>query len=266
MSKIPSMKRFLVVKIFPQEGPQGHMAQEFVYRQRNLLSKGIFWLHCCLDPGLKNSFLGISIQSIEQGGMKPHHVIQFFHIWSCQFYENLGGKARCLAGHILSLPDFKVKTKPKVLLRLQETSDQTLQDPRKSVFFETLAPQVFGSYQLPGKKNLARAAQKMLARKFDPHSAACGSFKLPDKHTPISRGIGSRTAHNPFERQGQTHTPASPGWSSNSELLNLYKFVVPKGKEPYFELLPFNTATSATPAKVYLDSPRYFPLHRFALR
>jgi hypothetical protein len=51
-------------------------------------------------------------------------------------------------------------------------------------------------------------------------------------------------------------TPLNLGWFDN-ELLSLYKFVVQKGKEPFFELLPTCLVTIQTPKIVYLDSPRY---------
>ncbi|TAQ89399.1 hypothetical protein B7494_g2259 [Chlorociboria aeruginascens] len=48
-------------------------------------------------------------------------------------------------------------------------------------------------------------------------------------------------------------TPNSLGWSPNTELWKLYKFVVAKGKEPYLDLLPEWTITNETPERVYLD-------------
>ena len=51
-------------------------------------------------------------------------------------------------------------------------------------------------------------------------------------------------------------TPTSLKWL-DTDLLSLYKFVVPKGKEPYFELLPSYFVSSETPEIVYLDHPRY---------
>jgi hypothetical protein len=50
-------------------------------------------------------------------------------------------------------------------------------------------------------------------------------------------------------------TPSSLGWIDNN-LLKVYKFVVQKGKEPYFELLPGCYVTTDTPARVYLDNPK----------
>jgi hypothetical protein len=50
-------------------------------------------------------------------------------------------------------------------------------------------------------------------------------------------------------------TPNTLGWMPNSELLNLYKFVVRNSKEPYFQLMDRWTPTQQTPAKVYLDNP-----------
>lgn len=51
-------------------------------------------------------------------------------------------------------------------------------------------------------------------------------------------------------------TPLSLGWSPDAIPLNSYKFVVPKGKEPYFQLRDGHWVTLATPQKVFLDSPR----------
>jgi hypothetical protein len=50
-------------------------------------------------------------------------------------------------------------------------------------------------------------------------------------------------------------TPITLGWTPNSDLLNLYKFVVRNAKEPYFQLMDPWTPTQQTPRKVYLDNP-----------
>jgi len=51
-------------------------------------------------------------------------------------------------------------------------------------------------------------------------------------------------------------TPTSLGWSRPSELVKLYNFVVPKGKEPYLQLKDNWTPTYETPTKVFLDEER----------
>lgn len=56
-------------------------------------------------------------------------------------------------------------------------------------------------------------------------------------------------------------TPTSLGWSPETELLRLYKLIVPKGKEPYLELLPGYTIHQNTPQQVFLDPPRYVDPH-----
>jgi hypothetical protein len=59
-----------------------------------------------------------------------------------------------------------------------------------------------------------------------------------------------------FDQPDSTRwTPNTLGWLPNSELLNLYKFVVRKAKEPYFQLMDSWTPTQQTPARVYLDYP-----------
>ncbi|CZR60519.1 uncharacterized protein PAC_10415 [Phialocephala subalpina] len=50
-------------------------------------------------------------------------------------------------------------------------------------------------------------------------------------------------------------TPTSLGWSPYSQLLNLYKFVVAKQKDPYFELQEGYGPTYQTPPRVFLDYP-----------
>lgn len=53
-------------------------------------------------------------------------------------------------------------------------------------------------------------------------------------------------------------TPTSLNWNVHSRLLELYKFVVGKGgKDPYFQLLDGCKVTEQTPARVFLDFPRY---------
>jgi hypothetical protein len=60
-------------------------------------------------------------------------------------------------------------------------------------------------------------------------------------------------ARNAIGPPSARHTPLSLGWSTNSKLSNLYKFIVQKGKEPYFELCPPWSETAQTPPRVYLD-------------
>ncbi|KAF7898226.1 hypothetical protein EAF00_004672 [Botryotinia globosa] len=50
-------------------------------------------------------------------------------------------------------------------------------------------------------------------------------------------------------------TPSSLGWSPETELFRLYKLIVPKGKEPYLELLPGYAIHQDTPQQVFLDPP-----------
>ncbi|KAF8856795.1 hypothetical protein BDZ45DRAFT_593729 [Acephala macrosclerotiorum] len=52
-------------------------------------------------------------------------------------------------------------------------------------------------------------------------------------------------------------TATSLGWSPHSQLLNLYKFVVAKQKDPYFELQDGYDPTYQTPRRVFLDYPKY---------
>lgn len=78
-----------------------------------------------------------------------------------------------------------------------------------------------------------------------------------------SQGYNNYTAVSPtLERSLSSHsssiksTPSSLGWSPETELLRLYKLIVPKGKEPYLELLPGYQVCYNTPQQVFLDPPR----------
>jgi hypothetical protein len=57
---------------------------------------------------------------------------------------------------------------------------------------------------------------------------------------------------------GNRHTPKILGWTNDTPFAKLYEFRVPKGKEPYLELLPNWTVTFETPRRVYLDKPEYY--------
>ena len=65
--------------------------------------------------------------------------------------------------------------------------------------------------------------------------------------------------YSPRTNDADVHpTPSSLGWARNTELLELYQFVVPRSKEPYLELLNKYTPNYETPSKIYLDDkPRY---------
>jgi hypothetical protein len=52
------------------------------------------------------------------------------------------------------------------------------------------------------------------------------------------------------------YTPSSLGWTHGTKLLSLYSFVVPKGQDPYLDLIEEWTPTYETPLRVYLDQPK----------
>ncbi|ATZ53269.1 hypothetical protein BCIN_09g01430 [Botrytis cinerea B05.10] len=92
------------------------------------------------------------------------------------------------------------------------------------------------------------------------------SFDLNASHLPQYYDGGYNQEYNNYttasysiERSSsnQSHslkaTPTSLGWSPETELLRLYKLIVPKGKEPYLELLPGYKIHQNTPQQVFLD-------------
>ena len=66
------------------------------------------------------------------------------------------------------------------------------------------------------------------------------------------------TAQYPYSRYHETVrvTPKSLGWTPDTQMIQLYDFVVIKGEEPYLDLLSGCNITSQTPQRVYLDRER----------
>lgn len=50
-------------------------------------------------------------------------------------------------------------------------------------------------------------------------------------------------------------TPATLGWTTDTEYLGLYTFVFMKGREPFFELDSPLVVSERTPQRVYMDQP-----------
>jgi len=89
------------------------------------------------------------------------------------------------------------------------------------------------------------------------HSYAFTPSPLPSPTTDFySHYPGSSFSGQPTGFESRP-TPTSLRWEKDTHLLKLYKFVAPKGEDPYFELLPQWTATYETPSTVYLDKPEY---------
>jgi hypothetical protein len=60
----------------------------------------------------------------------------------------------------------------------------------------------------------------------------------------------------PYDPENVKYTPSSLGWTHGTKLLSLYSFVVPKGQDPYLDLIEEWTPTYETPLRVYLDQPK----------
>ena len=74
------------------------------------------------------------------------------------------------------------------------------------------------------------------------------SYIGPSSHEGLQRSVSARSGP-------PIYTPSFLGWQPDTLPLDLYRLMVPKGKEPYFELKPECAATLETPERVYLDSP-----------
>lgn len=95
------------------------------------------------------------------------------------------------------------------------------------------------------------------------------SYELNTSQSPRYYDDGYSQEYNNYTTASPSHerslqmssssvksTPSSLDWSPKTELLRLYKLIVPKGKEPYLELLPGYQACYNTPQRVFLDQPR----------
>ena len=81
------------------------------------------------------------------------------------------------------------------------------------------------------------------------------AYSAASSFGPGSYGQASPTSFSRYDHE-RRETPSSLGWSRDSVLVELYNFVVLKGKEPYLELLSNYRVTTDTPKRVYLDTPR----------
>jgi hypothetical protein len=106
----PSWGDCVVVSTLVKDSPLAVQARDFIFKHRNILRDGIFWIHSNIDPGLKDSFLDISIRSIEQPQMKSLVGTRFLHLWSRNFCESLSSRSSCIG----------VLAKPNVIWFLRE--------------------------------------------------------------------------------------------------------------------------------------------------
>jgi hypothetical protein len=102
------------------------------------------------------------------------------------------------------------------------------------------------SFRIKGEDNAYTWDENMDSIEYSP--AGSQGFQTP---MPQSSSFTETTME-------ARHTPTSLGWSPHSRLLEMYKFVVGKGGNgPYFQLLDGYAVMEQTPARVFLDLPRY---------
>jgi hypothetical protein len=77
------------------------------------------------------------------------------------------------------------------------------------------------------------------------------------ENDPLSQQYDSSLSYPYFPQPETRHTPSSLGWPRGTDLVKLYKFIVPKGKLPYFQLQERFIPTYETPQRVYLDELTY---------
>jgi hypothetical protein len=76
-------------------------------------------------------------------------------------------------------------------------------------------------------------------------------------HPQYLESSPSGATNKPEPESSPRETPSSLGWTRDEKLFKpFYKFVIPKGKPPYFQLLGDRYFAPCTPEKVFLDSPR----------
>ena len=112
----------------------------------------------------------------------------------------------------------------------------------------------------------AAPSMTTMSSSYDDHGA---SFDYEMSNSPTYGAIYSASSSFSPGSYGQTsqasfgrreyerrETPSTLGWTKDYVLVELYNFVVIKGKEPYLELQAHYSVTAETPERVYLDSPR----------
>ena len=76
-----------------------------------------------------------------------------------------------------------------------------------------------------------------------------GQRFLPSAYSPPLESFTLKRSHSLRE------TPSSLRWAPDGSFLTYYKFKIPRGKEPYFELREGYYGTHEYPEKVFLDPP-----------
>jgi len=89
-------------------------------------------------------------------------------------------------------------------------------------------------------------------------STSPSAYDFGDPYPSYAYAEPSTPSYQPgSNRSGlSAYTPSIVGWSPESPLIELYHFVVPKGRDPYLQLNSQFTPTAETPERVYLDKPR----------
>jgi hypothetical protein len=120
-------------------------------------------------------------------------------------------------------------------------------------------------YATFGKEKESKTDKHRLAEDFQAAQLSLHQYKWVSSGTPCTADylrnlyeidlepVDERSLQSTPQRSPRV-TPLSLGWTPEYE--RLYKFVVQKGNEPYFELLPGCLITQHTPERVYLDAPR----------
>jgi hypothetical protein len=79
------------------------------------------------------------------------------------------------------------------------------------------------------------------------------TYPLEYESNPLPPQQYDSSFYYPQQTENARHTPTSLGWPRGTDFVKLYKFIVPKGKLPYFQLQERFTPTYETPQRVYLD-------------
>lgn len=105
--------------------------------------------------------------------------------------------------------------------------------------------------EMAGGLNMDRALSNASSDSYVSHFSGESYFSTPESPNTIMDW-----SYSPIDNQ--KHTPSSLGWKTVDLLkwLDFYTFIVPKGKDPYFELQNQWSPTGETPARIYLDQPR----------
>lgn len=114
-------------------------------------------------------------------------------------------------------------------------------------------------YNVPDTGGNAQTPASIYSASLPPITASTYISQGQDNSNSAQGLTYQSTSYNLQRSLNIRPTPVSLGWlhSTMTHYLGLYDFIVPKGREPHFELKACYGSSNDTPSKVYFDTSRY---------